>query len=192
MLSGFLALSSCGSSSNDSDNQNEEGNGSENIDGLNSSIYGPLNPKYISVSSNSDSVSVDKIGSTVYYTDEDENQGLLTSGSGTVKTDGEINVLDCSGEFETAYIEFEKISNAENYNIYLKKNDSFVKLDDKEAYVYDVNNYKRAEIFGLKKGNYDIKIVPVISGSESTGTASIVNVDVVSYDRSGYAHFGYT
>ncbi len=192
MLSGFLALSSCGSSSNDSDNQNEEGNGNENVDGLNSSEYGPLNPKYISVSSNSDSVSVDKIGSTVYYTDEDENQGLLTSGSGTVKTEGEINVLDCSGEFETAYIEFEKISNAESYNIYLKKNDSFVKLDDKEAYVYDVNNYKRAEIFGLKKGNYDIKIVPVISGSESTGTASIVNVDVVSYDRSGYAHFGYT
>lgn len=194
MLSGFLALSSCVSNNGDSDkqndNQNEEGN--ENFTEENSSKYGPLNPKYISVSSNSDSVSIDKIGSTVYYTDEDEGEGLLTSGSGKVKTEGEINVLDCSGEFETAYIEFEKISNAESYNIYLKKNDSFVKLDEKEAYVYDVNNYKRAELFGLKKGNYDIKIVPVISGSESTGTATIVNVDVVSYDRSGYAHFGYT
>ena len=189
MLSGILALSSCVSTNEEPDNPNENENGNEEQEGF---TYGPLNPKYVSISTNDSDVAVDKIGSTVYYADEDEDPGLLRNGSGEIKTEGEVDVLDCSGEFETAYVEFEKISSAESYNVYLKKNDSFVKLDEKEVYVYDVNNYKRAEIFGLKKGNYDIKIVPVKSGSESSGTPTVVNVDVVSYDRSGYAHFGYT
>ena len=43
----------------------------------------------------------------------------------------------------------------------------------------------RVDIFGLSKGDYDIQIV---SGSNS----SMCSVSVVSYDRSGYAHFNYT
>ena len=117
MLSGFLALSSC--VSND-ENETEPENQNDNQEESEELVYGPLNPKYVSISTNDGSVSVDKIGSTVYYQDEDESEGLLRSGSGEIKTDGEVSVIDCSGEFETAYVEFEKVSNAESYNVYLK------------------------------------------------------------------------
>ena len=49
----------------------------------------------------------------------------------------------------------------------------------------------RADLFGLPGGEYKIKVCPVTETTEiENGT--IIDVTVVSYDRSGYAHFNYT
>ena len=194
VLSGLLALSSCGSSSNDSNNQNEEGNGNENVDGLNSSEYGPLNPKYASSAGSSDggNVNLETLGAATVVADDNETPGTLFAGSGSLSEIGEVKVTSVSGTYEGAYIIFNKVSSATGYNVSIKKKSesSFKLLDDKNVYVSEVNSTTmRADILGLSKGEYDFKITTSNNASESFPTTGVLNV--AEYDRSGYAHFKY-
>ncbi len=120
--------------------------------------------------------------------------GALDSGNGHVNTVGSINVTSCSGEKETAYVEFEKYSNAVSYNIYAKnKNDvTYELLDSKDVYVQQLSSgIMRADLFGLPGGDYSIKVCPVTETGEISNP-TVIDVNVVAYDRSGYAHFNYT
>ncbi len=114
-----------------------------------------------------------------------------TSGSGTVVTQGAVEIKSVSGTSEAAYVTFSKYSEATSYDYYLSYNNGDYKLlDEKSVYTRELNSSTyRADLFGLKSGQYTIQVVP----HDVLGvTASTANLNVTSYDRSGYAHYNYT
>ena len=122
------------------------------------------------------------------------SEGALDSGNGTVDSVGAIEVTSCSGNTETAYVEFKKYSNAVSYNVYAKKENGveYELLDYKDVYIQELSSgTMRADIFGLPGGDYKIKVCPVTASTE-INNPTVIDVSVVAYDRSGYAHFNYT
>ena len=100
-----------------------------------------------------------------------------------------LNVTSVGGYEEGAYIELDHIANtsALDYTVSYKLATSGVndyKAIDSE--LVRVNGNKvRADIVGLPKGKYTIKVAAKNLQVEKT-------VDVTAYDRNGYAHFGYS
>lgn len=90
---------------------------------------------------------------------------------------------------ETAYVVWKetKVGSAKAY--YKKTTDSNYTQVDQEL-IRDIGNGQaRVDILGLAKNTaYDIKVVVGSAGTEFVCS----NVKVGAYDRSGYAHFGYT
>ena len=118
--------------------------------------------------------------------------GAIDSGNGEVIVDGEVQITSCSGLNEAGYVEFEKINSASDYVVYAKSNADYIKLDYKNLYIQELANGKmRADLLGFSKGTYDVKIVPVVDGTEKDGLSSVCRLGIVAYDRSGYAHFNY-
>ncbi len=111
-------------------------------------------------------------------------------GSGTVVSLGAIKINSVSGTSEAAYLTFDKYGDVTEYDYYLSYNNGEYKLlDEKSVYTRILNKTTcRADLFGLKSGSYTIKVVP--HGLEGVN-ASIANLNVIAYDRSGYAHYNY-
>ena len=122
-------------------------------------------------------------------------EGALDAGSGTVTTQGSLNITSCSGEFESAYVEFTPYQNYTDYNAYIsaKGANSYKKLEDKrDFYSQALSTTKtRIDFSGIKPGDYDIKIAASKDGNDM-GNASLFSISVSAYDRSGYAHFNRT
>ena len=97
-----------------------------------------------------------------------------------------IEVTKYSGYLETAYLEWKKVVGAEKYNVYYKKSDSssYVQIDKSLIREYP-DNY-RADILGLKEGNYSIMVKAVVDGVECENGASR-EVNVLKQDRTGFA-----
>lgn len=120
------------------------------------------------------------------------SQGAIDAGNGEVVSEGEIKITSCSGLNEAAYIEFNSISNASSYNVYLKAANAsdYVLLNEKTVYIQELTSGKmRADLMGISAGEYNVKVVPVVSSQESKSQPSVCRLSVVAYDRSGYAHF---
>ncbi len=120
-------------------------------------------------------------------------QGNTSTGGGTPSGDISRPVDDSyfvegKGLSETAYVVWKetKVASAEAY--YKKAGTSNYTKVDKEL-IRDIGGGKaRVDILGLSAGTYDIKIVVGSANKEFV----CEKVSVNSYDRSGYAHFGYT
>ena len=115
--------------------------------------------------------------------------GALDSGNGNVTSLGDVKITSCSGLNESAYVEFDNIANVESYDVYIKggKYTSYTKLGKDVCYIQKLpSNKMRADLIGLAKGSYEIKV------EAANYKASVCSVSVVAYDRSGYAHFNYT
>ncbi len=110
-----------------------------------------------------------------------------SEGSGSVTTEGSVKITSATGSYESANITFNKYNDITEYDYYIAGK----KLTEKEVYTQSTGtNTFRADFFGLAKGNYEISVVPHDeSGSVS---ASIAEVSVIAYDRSGYAHYNYS
>lgn len=94
------------------------------------------------------------------------------------------------GWFESAAIEWEAVSGATDYNVYVKPAGGTYKRLDKEL-VRKYADFYRADALGLKAGSYQMKVVPVISGSEDESKAMETSaLTVTAHDRSGFAHVG--
>ncbi|MCR5706116.1 MAG: hypothetical protein K6G48_04915, partial [Acholeplasmatales bacterium] len=120
--------------------------------------------------------------------------GALDAGDGVVLKQGAVQITSCSGEEESAYVEFKPYSGATSYNVYLKgANDTeYQLLDYEDVYVQSLSsNTVRADLFGLPAGDYSIQVKPVTASGEVDNPAQMT-VSVVAYDRSGYAHFNYS
>ncbi len=113
---------------------------------------------------------------------------VVSSNPGEVLTQGEVTVKSSAGKSESASIIFDPVSGAESYNIYVDG----TKVDNKISYTQIFDTFVRTDLTGLTAGNHNIEIAAVKSGSESSGTKTKVSLNVVAYDRSGYAHFNYT
>ena len=102
-----------------------------------------------------------------------------------------VSLTASGGWFESAYVEWSPVSGASGYNVYYKQSgssDSSYKQID-SMLIRKYASYYRADAVGLKAGNYVIKVVPIISGSESTSKAAVSStLKVSAYDRAGFAH----
>ena len=94
------------------------------------------------------------------------------------------------GWFESAAVEWEAVSGATDYNVYVRPAGGTYKRLDKEL-VRKYADFYRADALGLKAGSYQMKVVPVFSGSEDESKAMETSaLTVTAHDRSGFAHVG--
>jgi len=101
---------------------------------------------------------------------------------------GSIEITKSIGYQEGAYVTFNKLEGATSYNVYYKKigdSNDYTKIDG--MLIRDYSSYVRADILGLTKGDYSIKVTANNSEGEISESASSSNVSVISHVREGYA-----
>ncbi len=102
----------------------------------------------------------------------------------------EISLKAADGWLETAWAEWYLLADVKTYNAYISESvsDEWTKLDDELVRSY--GEYGRVDAPGLKAGEYRLKIVPVLNGSEVETEAVVTSaLSVKPHDRTGYAHF---
>ena len=100
-------------------------------------------------------------------------------------------VTEAKGWFEAAYAQWEPVSGAADYNVYIAPEGGEYTQLDKEL-VRKYPSYYRADAVGLKAGSYTMKIVPVDAAkAEMTAAAmTTATLTVKAHDRAGFAHVG--
>ncbi|RZJ89265.1 MAG: T9SS type A sorting domain-containing protein [Chryseobacterium sp.] len=97
----------------------------------------------------------------------------------------QVQINESSGWLESAFVKWQPVSNAQSYNVYYTgQGITDRKIDDQLIRSYE--SYYRADIPGLKAGSYTVKVKPVISGTEGTGSTT-GNLTVLAQDRNGFA-----
>lgn len=100
----------------------------------------------------------------------------------------QIQINEAQGWLESAFVKWQPVSNAQSYNVYYTGNGQVdTKIDDQLIRSY--GSYFRADIPGLKAGTYTVKVKPVISGTEGSGSTT-GNLTVLAHDRNGFAFDG--
>lgn len=100
----------------------------------------------------------------------------------------QVQINEAAGWLESAFVKWQPVSNAQTYNVYYTGNGQVdKKIDDQLIRSY--GSYYRADVPGLKAGTYTIKVKPVISGAEGTGSTTS-NLTVTAQDRNGFAFDG--
>lgn len=90
--------------------------------------------------------------------------------------------------FQSAFVEWLPYEGATTYNVYVKggQYSDFTKID--YQLVRDYGAYGRADALGLKAGEYELKVVPVVNDKEVAEAANIATgLKVRAHDRSGFA-----
>ncbi|QQY81127.1 T9SS type A sorting domain-containing protein [Tamlana sp. s12] len=96
-----------------------------------------------------------------------------------------VTINEASGWFETANVKWTPVSGADSYNVYYSgQGISNRKIDTQLIRGY--GSYYRADVLGLKAGQYTIKVAPVFNGSEGSG-ATTSNITVKAHDRTGFS-----
>jgi len=117
------------------------------------------------------------------------NQG----GSGDIENNG-IEITEAKGWHEALFVEWKPFDGADSYNVYVKGGQyaDFTKIDDQLVRGY--GSYVRADALGLKAAqDYTVKVAPVVNGTEDATKASTAsNIQVVNFNRDGYAHSNMT
>lgn len=94
-------------------------------------------------------------------------------------------INEASGWLESVFVKWQPVGNAQTYNVYYTGGGLVDQKIDNEL-IRSYGTYFRADIPGLKAGSYTVKIKPVISGVEGTGTTTS-SLTVKAHDRSGFA-----
>ena len=99
-------------------------------------------------------------------------------------------ITESSGWLESAYVKWNSVNNAKGYNVYYKsasaQDSEYKQLDD--SLIRQYKTYFRADIPGLKAGEYVMKVVPIVSGSESAKLAATTGkLTVTAHTREGFA-----
>lgn len=94
---------------------------------------------------------------------------------------------DAAGWFESAYVEWTDLG-ADSYNVYYSgAGKSDVKIDAELIRKY--GSKVRADVLGLKAGDYTLKVVPVKGGAEQAASTTKA-LSVKAHDRAGFAFGG--
>ena len=132
----------------------------------------------------------------VYYTPKNVSFAKATGSntSGKVNNeDGKVEITEAKGWLESAYVKFKKLGDCTLYHVYIKGGDfaSYTRIDS--MLVRSYGDTYRADMVGLKAGNYDMMVVPVSKGKElETNANEAMAMTVLNYDRSGFAHLNNT
>ncbi|OOV19606.1 T9SS type A sorting domain-containing protein [Flavobacterium sp. LM4] len=97
-------------------------------------------------------------------------------------------INEAVGWLESAFVKWQPVSNAQTYNVYYTGN-GFTDQKVDNQLIRSYGAYYRADIPGLKAGTYTVKVKPVISGVEGTGTTT-GSLTVLAQDRNGFAFDG--
>jgi pectate lyase len=97
-------------------------------------------------------------------------------------------INEAAGWLESAFVKWQPVSNAQSYNVYYTGNGFTDKKIDNQL-IRSYGSYYRADIPGLKAGTYTVKVKPVISGVEGTGSTTST-LTVLAQDRNGFAFDG--
>lgn len=128
----------------------------------------------------------------VYYTPKNVSfaKALGSSTGGKISNeDGKVEITEAKGWLESAYVKFKKFGDYTLYHVYIKGGDftSYTRIDS--MLVRSYGDTYRADMVGLKAGNYDMMVVPVSKGKElETNANEATAMTVLNYDRSGFAH----
>lgn len=99
----------------------------------------------------------------------------------------QVSLTESSGWLESAFVKWTPFAGAESYNVYYTGGGQIDKKIDNQL-IRNYGTYLRADVLGLAAGNYTLKVVPVIGGSESTSnTATTSSLQVKSHTREGFA-----
>ena len=100
-------------------------------------------------------------------------------------TTNAVTIQDTKGWFESGYVTWNREAGA-TYTVYYRPaGGTYVKMDKELVRLY--NDYGRADMVGLKAGQYQFKVV------SSTGSEAESDVFYAApHDRSGFAHVGMT
>ena len=97
-------------------------------------------------------------------------------------------ITEQGGWLESAYVEWTPISGADGYNVYVASAESSAWKCIDDMLIRKYADYWRADAVGLKAGNYNMKVVPVVNGAEDDSKALITSdLEVTPHDRSGFA-----
>ncbi|MGY5354666.1 pectate lyase family protein [Wenyingzhuangia sp. IMCC45467] len=100
-----------------------------------------------------------------------------------------VTINESGGWLESAYVKWQPVSEAASYNVYYSgEGVNNKKIDNELIRCYKDGTY-RADILGLKAGDYTISIVPVVNGSEINTTTTQI-LTVLPHDRAGFAFSG--
>jgi pectate lyase len=94
-------------------------------------------------------------------------------------------ITESTGWLESVFVKWQPVSNAQSYNVYYTGEGITDRKIDNQL-IRSYGSYFRADIPGLKAGSYTVKIKPVISGAEGTGTTT-GSLTVKAQDRTGFA-----
>lgn len=102
-----------------------------------------------------------------------------------------LSISNSGAWFETAYVEWSPISNAEGYNVYVKPasapDSQYEQIDNDLIRNYD--SYWRADAVGLASGDYVMKVDGLLKdGSKVSAYTNVLSVK--EHDRSGFAFAG--
>jgi pectate lyase len=96
-----------------------------------------------------------------------------------------VTITEEGGWLESVYVKWEVTGSAQKFNVYYSgEGITDQKIDDQLIRKYE--DYYRADILGLKAGNYSVKVVPINDGIEGIHVLSSTRV-VKSHDRVGFS-----
>ena len=102
---------------------------------------------------------------------------------------GQVKITEAQGWLESAYVTFSLLEGAKSYHAYIKGGQyaDYTKVD--AQLVRNYGSYGRADVVGLKAGEYTVKVVAVdVADEEVEASASeVANISVKSYSREGFA-----
>lgn len=117
----------------------------------------------------------------------DSDGGASSPSNPSEPTITKINITKYSGHLESFYAEWTPYSDATGYNVYYKLSSSSSWTQVDEELIRSYGSYIRVDAVGLKAGNYNLKIIPIVSNSELEEAAQTCTSEVKAHDRSGYA-----
>lgn len=118
--------------------------------------------------------------------------GTLSSISFIRNLAGHVTLTEAAGWMEACYVEWENMSGANNYHVYVKGPGyaEYTRID--KELVRNYGSYGRADMPGLTPGSYTMKVVPVVNGTPmEEAAAETAPLDVKAFNRGGFAHFKY-
>lgn len=108
--------------------------------------------------------------------------GILTAAGMLAQT---VTITQSAGWLESAYVKWQPVAGASGYNVYYSGGGfSNIKID--EPLIRNYGTYWRADVLGLKPGSYTLKVVPLVSGVETTGAETGI-LTVEPHDRTGFS-----
>ena len=103
----------------------------------------------------------------------------------TTASTASVTFTAAQGTLESAYAEWNAVSGATDYHVYVKSGSSYMLVDNMLVRQYPT--CFRVDVPGLAAGSYQLKVVPVIGGKEDeskAGETAALNVE--AHDRSGF------
>ncbi|SFF01977.1 Por secretion system C-terminal sorting domain-containing protein [Chitinophaga sp. CF118] len=102
----------------------------------------------------------------------------------------QVIINETGGWLESAYVKWAPVSGAGSYNIYYTGGGVVNQKIDNQL-VRSYGTYFRADVLGLAAGNYTLKVVPVIAGSENTTLATTTqSLTIKPHVREGFSFSG--